>query len=63
MVDRKYIGLTIYSKKLDRNFDIIDGPNDEYWKSVGLESVLVQVPKKEKQKFPKVDPDTANDEQ
>lgn len=62
MVDPEKIGTVVYSKLLDRNFEIIRGPSDEYWKSVGLESILIQEPKREKLKFPKVDPDSTNDE-
>lgn len=63
MVDPSKIGTSVYSKKLDRNFEIIEGPSDEYWKCVGLEFILIQEPKKEKLKFPKVDPDSADDKQ
>lgn len=62
MVDPNKIGTIVYSKKLDRNFEIIQGPSDEYWRCVGLESVLIPEPKKEKLKFPKVDPDTTDNE-
>lgn len=40
MVKQDQIGTTHYSKILDRNEVVKEGPSDEYYKLIGLESVI-----------------------
>lgn len=40
MVAKQHIGSTHYSKILNRNVDIKEGPSDDYYKLIGLECVL-----------------------
>lgn len=40
MVAKQHIGSTHYSKVLNRNVEVKDGPSDDYYKLIGLECVL-----------------------
>ena len=63
MVKANEIGTVHYSKILEANVTIIDGPTDDYYKIIGLECVLeTSTPQasnkhKEKMTFPKIEKD------
>lgn len=62
MVKKDKIGSSHYSKVLDRMVIITEGPTDDYYKLIGLESVIEPIkkevePKKEKAKLKNFDKD------
>lgn len=60
MIKKEFIGTEHYSKILDKNVSIVEGPSDDYYKIIGLEIVLEGQKEKVKMTFPKVEKDDSN---
>jgi hypothetical protein len=63
MVKKEEIGTQHYSKILDRNIEIKEGPEDEWYRLIGLECVLepeVKSSSKTKMTFPKIEDNDSN---